>query len=80
MVIATGSNLVAIYLSFFFIMLIVGKEGLVKISNLMFNGMDFTNIIRIRTPIVKRMLGAVISLIFCGLASYLLAMIYNETE
>jgi hypothetical protein len=62
--IATGLTSVAIYLGCFLLMLIAGKEGLVKISNLLFHSMDFTNIIRTEMPLLETLFGAIISSIF----------------
>ena len=75
--VATGLVSVIVYLGCFFVMTILGKESLVKLSNLLFHGMDFTDIIRTEIPIVETLIGAVVSFIFWGLAGYLLALIYN---
>jgi hypothetical protein len=77
---ASGLTSVAIYLGCFLIMLILGKESLVKLSNLIFHGMDFANIIRTEIPIVETLIGAVASFMFWGLIGYLLALIYNKMK
>ena len=77
---AAGLTSVVIYLGCFLIMNILGKEGIVKLSNLIFHGMDFTNIIRMEVPIVESLIGAVASFIFWGLIGYLLALIYNKMK
>jgi hypothetical protein len=58
----------------------LGKDRLVKLSNLLFHGMDFTNIIRTEIPLVETFIGAVVSFIFWGLIGYLLALIYNKIK
>ena len=77
---AIGLVSVFVYFGCFLVMLILGKESLVKLSNLLFHGMDFTNIIRIEIPIMETVIGAVVSFIFWGLTGYLLALIYNKMK
>jgi len=50
----------------------------VKLSNLLFHGMDFSNIVRMDIPIGETVLGTVISFGFWGFVGYLLALIYNK--
>ena len=78
--IASGLTSVAVYLGCFLIMTVSGKDSLVKLSNLLFHGMDFSNIIRMNIPIGETLLGAVISFIFWGIIGYLLALIYNKMK
>jgi hypothetical protein len=77
---ASGLTSVVIYMGCFFTMLVLGKESLVKLSNLLFHGMDFTNIIRTEIPIFETLMGAVVSFIFWSLTGYLLAFIYNKMK
>jgi hypothetical protein len=56
----------------------LGKDSLIKLSNLLFHGMDFTYIIRTEIPFVEALIGAAVSFIFWGLIGYLLAFIYNK--
>ena len=78
--IASGLTSVVIYLGCFLIMTVLGKDSLVKLSNLLFHGMDFSNIIRMNIPIGETLLGAVTSFIFWGIIGYLLALIYNKMK
>ena len=78
--IASGLTSVVVYLGCFLIMTVLGKGSLVKLSNLLFHGMDFSNIIRVNIPIGETLLGAVTSFIFWGIIGYLLALIYNKMK
>lgn len=78
--IASGVTSVVIYLGCFLIMSVIGKDSLVKLSNLLFHGMDFSNIIRMNIPIGETLLGAFVSFIFWGLIGYLLSFIYNKMK
>lgn len=78
--IASGLTSVAVYLGCFLIMTVLGKDSLVKLSNLLFHGMDFSNIIRMNIPIGETLLGAVASFIFWGIIGYVLALIYNKMK
>ena len=59
--IVAGITSVLVYLGCFLIMMTLGKDGLVKLSNLLFHGMDFTHIIRMDIPIVEILIGAIVS-------------------
>ena len=61
-------------------MTVLGKDSLVKLSNLLFHGMDFSNIIRMNIPIGETLLGAVASFVFWGIVGYVLAFIYNKLK
>ena len=76
--IASGLTSVVVYLGCFSIMQLLGKDGIVKLSNLLFHGMDFSNIVRMDIPIGETVLGTVISFGFWGFVGYLLALIYNK--
>lgn len=78
--IASGLASVVIYLGCFLVMAILGKDGLVKLSNLLFHGMDFSNIIRMDIPIGETLLGAVASFVFWGFVGYVLSFIYNKMK
>ena len=76
--IALGLTSVVVYLGCFLIMTVLGKDSLVKLSNLLFHGMDFSNVIRMNIPIGETLFGAVASFIFWGFIGYVLALIYNK--
>jgi len=78
--IASGLASVLVYLGCFLIMTILGKDSLVKLSNLLFHGMDFSNIIRMNIPIGETLLGAVASFVFWGIVGYVLVFIYNKLK
>lgn len=61
---ASGFTSVVIYLGWFLLMTVLGKESLVKLSNLLFHGMDFSNIIRMNIPISETLIGAGFSFAF----------------
>ena len=77
---SSGLTSVVVYLGCFLIMTILGKGSLIKLSNLLFHGMDFSNIIRLNIPIGETILGAVTSFIFWGIIGYVLALIYNKMK
>lgn len=77
---ASGLTSVMVYLGCFLVMLILGKEGLVKLSNLLFHGMDFTSIIRMDIPLTETLLGAVLSFFFWGAIGYVLALLYGKMK
>lgn len=76
--IATGITSCTIYLGCYLVMLIIGKEGLVKLSNLLFHGMDFSDIIRMDVPLSETVLGLLLSFLFWGISGYIFAFIYNR--
>ena len=78
--IASGLTSVVVYFGCFLIMTVLGKDSLVKLSSLLFHGMDFSNIIRMNIPIGETLWGAVTSFIFWGIIGYLLALIYNKMK
>lgn len=78
--IASGLASVLVYLGCFLIMTMLGKDSLVKLSNLLFHGMDFSNIIRMNIPIGETLLGAVASFVFWGIVGYVLVFIYNKLK
>ena len=78
--IASGLASVLVYLGCFLIMTVLGKDSLVKLSNLLFHGMDFSNIIRMNIPIGETLLGAVASFVFWGIVGYVLVFIYNKLK
>jgi uncharacterized membrane protein YcaP (DUF421 family) len=78
--VALGLTSVLVYFGCFLIMNLLGKASLVKLSNLLFHGMDFGNIIRMNIPIAETLLGAVISFIFWGIIGYTSAFIYNKMK
>jgi hypothetical protein len=76
--ISAGITSVVIYLGCYLIMLILGKGSLVKLSNYLFHGVDFTTIINTNIPIEETILGIVISFFFWGLIGFLFTTIYNK--
>ena len=77
---AAGLSSVVIYLGCFLIMAILGKDSLGKLSNLLFHGMDFSNIIRMNIPIGETALGAIVSFVFWGITGYIIAFLYNRLK
>jgi hypothetical protein len=75
--IASGVASVVVYLGCFLVMQLLGKESLVKLSNLLFHGMDFSTIIRTDISLGETLLGAFASFVFWGGIGYILAFVYN---
>ena len=75
--ISAGITSVVIYLGCYLIMLILGKESLVKLSNYLFHGVDFSTIINTNIPIHETLIGLVISFIFWGLTGLIYSITYN---
>ncbi len=75
---ASGITGAIIYLSCFLFMSILGKDVLVKLANLLFHGVDFSQILRMDIPIAESLIGIVLSFIFWGTVGYILAFIYNN--
>jgi hypothetical protein len=75
---ASGLTSVVIYLGCFLTMSMLGKDALVKLSNLLFHGMDFSTVIRMNIPIGETLLGVLISFVFWGIMGYVLAVVYNK--
>ena len=61
-------------------MVILGEKSLIKLSNFIFHGMDFTTIIRTEIPLWETFVGVIISFIFWALIGYLIAFIYNKLK
>jgi len=78
--IASGLTSAVIYLGCFLIMLLLGEGSLVKLSNFLFHGMDFTTIIRTEIPIWETLFGALLSFVFWAVIGYLIALIYNKMK
>jgi hypothetical protein len=78
--IASGTASLVVYLGCFLVMTIMGKDAIVKLSNLLFHGMDFSNIIRMNIPIGETFLGAIISFVFWGIIGYFFAFIFNKLK
>ncbi len=78
--IASGVTSVVIYLGCYLVMLLLGENGIVKLSNYLFHGVDFSKIIRMDIPMGETLLGAFISFLFWGLIGYLIAVIYNKIK
>ena len=78
--IAAGLTSVVVYLGCFLTMAVLGKDSLVKLSNLLFHGMDFSHIIRMDIPITETLIGVIISFIFWGIIGCLIAIIYNKMK
>lgn len=76
--IATGIGASLFYLGCFSFMKIAGIPNTVKLSNLLFHGMDFTNIIRTNIPICESIIGLFVSFIFWGSLAYLIAFTYSR--
>ncbi len=77
---ASGFTGAIIYLTCFIIMSLLPKETLIKLANLIFHGIDFSEDIRMNIPITETLLGIVASFIIWGIVGYLLGFIYNKLK
>ncbi|HHC80991.1 MAG TPA: hypothetical protein ENK46_14000 [Flavobacteriia bacterium] len=77
---ASGFTGAIIYLTCFIIMSLLPKETLIKLANLIFHGIDFSEDIRMNIPIAETLLGIVASFIIWGIVGYLLGFIYNKLK
>ena len=75
---AAGLTGAIVYIGCFLTMLVLSKDLLIKSGNLLFHGVDFTQIIRMDISILETLLGIVISFIFWGLIGVVLGSIYNK--
>ncbi len=77
---ASGITGAIIYISCFVLMSVLPKETLVKLANLIFHGVDFSEDIRMNISITETLMGVVISFILWGIIGYLLAFVYNKLK
>jgi hypothetical protein len=77
---ASGFTGAIIYLTCFIIMSLLPKETLIKLANLIFHGIDFSEDIRMNIPIAETLLGIIASFIIWGIVGYLLGFIYNKLK
>ena len=75
---ASGLAGAIVYLSCFILMSILPKEYLIKLANLIFHGIDFSEDIRMNIPILETLIGVIVSFILWGVIGYLLAFIYKK--
>lgn len=76
--IASGITGATLYLACIIIMALLGSDLLINIANLLFHGIDFTEIIRMNISILESLLGIVVSFVFWGIIGFFLAYIYNK--
>ncbi|WP_020534837.1 DUF5676 family membrane protein [Lewinella cohaerens] len=76
--IASGGASVVVYLGCFLVMQLLGTESLVKLSNLLFHGMDFSTIIRTDISFLETLIGTAASFVFWAVIGYVVAFIYNK--
>ncbi|MBT8221250.1 MAG: hypothetical protein KJP00_15590 [Bacteroidia bacterium] len=75
---AIGISSIAIYVSCVILMSIVGEAGVIRVSNLLFHGMEFSNIIRTDIPFTDNLIGIVASFVVWGGIGYIIASVYNK--
>jgi len=78
--IASGITGIIVYILCFLLMTILGKDALGKLANLLFHGIDFSNILRMDIQISETLIGIVVSFFFWGLTGYLLSFFYNKIK
>ena len=75
---ASGFTGAIIYTTCFLLMRILPKETLIKLGNLIFHGIDFTNDLRMDIPISESLIGIMTSFIILGIFGLLIGSIYNK--
>ena len=75
---ATGISSVIFYIACFAFMKVAGLESTVKLSNLLFHGMDFSGILRTNIPLSESLLGMGLTFIIWGGFGLLIATIYKR--
>ena len=76
--ISAGITSVVIYLGCYLIMMILGKDSLVKLSNYLFHGVDFSTIINANISIGETVVGLIISFFFWGFIGFVFTLTYNK--
>jgi len=61
-------------------MLLLRRNGIITLSNFLFHGIDFYNIIRMDKSLGETFFGVFISFLFWGIIGYLVAMNYNKIK
>lgn len=77
---ASGLTGAIIYFTCFIIMSILPRETLVKLANLIFHGIDFSEDLRMNISISETFIGIAASFILWGIVGYLLGFIYNKLK
>ena len=75
---AVGISSIAVYVSCVILMSIVGEAGVVRVSNLLFHGMEFKDIIRTNIPFTDNLIGIAASFIVWGGIGFIIASVYNK--
>ncbi len=78
MALASGITGSIIYFSCFLLMTILPKETLIKLANLIFHGIDFSDDLRMDIPITETVLGIIVSFIIWGIIGFIVATIYTK--
>ena len=75
---AVGISSIAVYISCVILMSIIGEAGIIRVSNLLFHGMEFSNIIRMDIPLTDNLIGIAASFFVWGGIGYIIATVYNK--
>ena len=76
--IASGLTGVIVYISCFLLMSFLPKEILIKLANLIFHGVDFSNDLRMNISITETLIGVLVSFFLWGIIGMILSSIYNK--
>lgn len=76
--IASGAASLVVYIGCILIMTIFGANAIIKLSNLLFHGVDFSSIVRMDIPVSETILGLVVSFVFWSLIGYSVGFFYNK--
>ena len=72
-----GFTSVTIYILCVISLLIIGEEGISKLANLFFHGLELKNNIRMSISFIESIIGALITFLFWTLIGFLIALFYN---
>lgn len=76
--ISLGLTSALVNLGCFLVMLLLGKESLLKISNYLLHGINFSTIINTNISIGETIIGLIVSFLFFGGTGLLFTLIYNK--
>jgi len=75
---SVGLTAVMWYLGCVLLMSIGGKTVTVWVSNLLFHGVEFENIVRMRIPFIDTLLGLILTFVLWTATGWFLATVYNK--
>ena len=77
---ASGLTGVIVYFSCFILMAVLPRETLIKLGNLLFHGLDFSQDIRMDIPFTETLTGLFASFIVWGIIGFIFVTLYNKVK